>query len=45
MGCGDVALLGVLISVLPGAAQVPLYGSDAAEVLLPATTLCAQFDR
>ena len=44
-GCADVALLGVLIAVLPGAAHVPLYGSDIAKVIVPADTLCAQFER
>jgi hypothetical protein len=44
-GCANVALLGVLIAVIPGAAHVPLYGSDIAKVIVPADTLCAQFER
>lgn len=44
-GCADVALMGVLIAVLPGAAHIPIYGSDATKVLAPANTLCAQFER
>ena len=44
-GCADVALMGILISVIPGAAHVPLYGSDIAKAIVPAQTLCTQFER
>ncbi|MEN3272789.1 MAG: hypothetical protein V7636_1550 [Actinomycetota bacterium] len=44
-GCANVALIGVLIAVLPGAAQLPIYGSDLAKAIVPADTLCAQFER
>jgi hypothetical protein len=44
-GCANVGLLGVLAAVIPGAASIPVYGSDLAKVLVPAQTLCAQFER
>lgn len=42
--CGGVGLLGVLLAVLPGAANVPVHGQDLADALRPAQSLCAQFE-
>jgi hypothetical protein len=44
-GCATVGLLGVLVAVVPGAAHVPVHGSDLATALVPAQSLCAQFER
>lgn len=43
-GCGGVGLLGVLMAVVPGAANVPVHGQDLADVLVPAQSLCAQLE-
>jgi hypothetical protein len=42
--CGGVGLLGVLVAVLPGAANVPVHGQDLADALVPAQSLCAQLE-
>jgi hypothetical protein len=42
--CGTVGLLGVLLAVLPGAANVPVHGQDLADAIRPAQSLCAQFE-
>ena len=43
-GCATVALLGIFVAVIPGAASVPVHGSDLARALVPAERLCAQFE-
>ncbi len=43
-GCGTVGLLGVLLAVLPGAAGLPISGSDLADALVPAQSLCKNFE-
>lgn len=42
--CSTIGLLGVLLAVLPGAAHVPVNGSELADLIVPATSLCAQFE-
>jgi hypothetical protein len=42
--CGNVGLLGVLMAVFPSAAHVPVDGNDLSDVIVPAQTLCAQFE-
>jgi hypothetical protein len=42
--CGNVGLLGVLMAVFPSAAHVPVDGNQLGDVLVPAQTLCAQFE-
>jgi hypothetical protein len=42
--CGNVGLMGVIVAVVPSTAGIPVAGSDLADVLVPAQTLCAQFE-
>jgi hypothetical protein len=42
--CGNVGLLGVLMAVFPSAAHVPVDGNQLGDVIVPAQTLCAQFE-
>jgi hypothetical protein len=42
--CGNVGLLGVIVAVVPSTAGIPVNGSDLADLLVPAQTLCAQFE-
>jgi hypothetical protein len=44
-GCANVSLLGILVAVVPGAAHIPVRGSDLGRALAPAESLCAQFER
>lgn len=43
-GCGTVGLLGVLLAVLPGTIGAPISGSDLADALVPAQSLCKNFE-
>jgi hypothetical protein len=42
--CGNVGLMGIIVAVVPSTAGIPVAGSDLADVLVPAQTLCAQFE-
>lgn len=42
--CGNVGLLGVIVAVVPSTAGIPVNGSELADLLVPAQTLCAQFE-
>jgi hypothetical protein len=42
--CGNIGLLGVLMAVFPSAAHVPVDGNQLGDVIVPAQTLCAQFE-
>jgi len=42
--CGNVGLMGVVMAVVPSTAGIPVHGSDLSDVLVPAQTLCAQFE-
>lgn len=43
-GCGTVGLLGVLLAVFPGTIGAPISGSDLADALVPAQSLCKNFE-
>jgi hypothetical protein len=42
--CGNVGLLGVIVAVVPSTAGIPVNGSELADLLVPAQSLCAQFE-
>ena len=42
--CGTVGLLGVLVAVFPGTVGAPISGSDLADALVPAQSLCKNFE-
>ena len=42
--CGNVGLMSVIVAVVPSTAGIPVAGSELADVLVPAQTLCAQFE-
>lgn len=43
-GCANLAVVALLLAILPAAAHLPVRGSDLAQLIGPASSVCAVFD-
>jgi len=43
-GCANLAVVALLLAILPPAANLPVRGSDLAQLIAPASSVCAVFD-